>query len=111
MRENSHTLFYCVEALSENHTNGDEDTKKEKVERREFKYITERVTGLILGVFLKGDKAGERGDKCAYTADINAEKQLAVIFSKLREEYCRGDIADDLTGKGAEKKRILFKEG
>ena len=79
-------------------TEQQEYTEEGEVKRREFENIAPRLAGIGVGVCAEGDKACKRRDKRARTADIYAEKQLAVVIGKLREQYRRGDVAYDLTG-------------
>ena len=57
---------------------------------------------VLLCVFLKGNKTCKRGDKRSRATDIDAKEQLSVIFGKLGQKDCRGDVAYNLAGKGRE---------
>ena len=68
------------------------------------------MSRVLLRIFLKGDKACERGDQRADAADINTEKKLPVIISKLRKKYRRGDVAYDLAGNSGKYEGVKIKK-
>lgn len=69
------------------------------------------MTGLILGVRLKGDEAGERGDKSTYATDIYTEQKLTVVGRELRQQYRRGNVANNLAGKRGKYESVFLKKG
>lgn len=88
-----------------------EDNKKSKIVGGEKQYVVPALPGVILGIFLEGNKACERGDKSAHASDIYAKEQFLIIVRKGGKENCRGHVADKLTGKCAENESALVKEG
>lgn len=97
-------------SLPQDRTESNKHAEEQNVERGELDDIRKGVSGLILRVRLKGDKAGKRCDKRTDAADVYSEEKLAVIGGKLREKYRRGHVADDLTGKSAEEERVSLKK-
>ena len=85
-----------------------ENKEKSEVEQRELLDVIYRFFGVVLCIFSEGYKTCERGYKRADAADIYTDQERTVIFGKLREKDCRGHIAYDLTGEGAEYQRALF---
>ena len=54
---------------------------------------------VVFNVFSEGDKARQRRNQRAATADIHAEQQGYVIVRELRKQNCRRYIAYNLTGE------------
>ena len=42
-----------------------------------------RFSFVMLTVLPEGDQAGKGGDQCAYTADVDTQKQVLVVICKL----------------------------
>ena len=60
--------------------------------------------------FSEGDQTCKRGYESSDTSDVDTDEKIPVIISKLREKYCRGDVADKLAGYGrGEKSTFLHK--
>ena len=68
------------------------------------------MTGILLVVLFEGYKTCQRGDKRTRAADVYSEQKLAVIFRKLWKQNGRGDVTDELAGKGWEDQRIYFQK-
>ena len=68
------------------------------------------MTGSLLVIFLKGNKACKRCYESTRTADIYTEQELSVVFRKLREQYCRGNVAYKLAGKRGKYESIHIKK-
>ena len=64
----------------------------------------------MLCIFAESNQARQRSNQRTCTADINTEEQFFVVFRKLRKQNGTGYVTDDLTGKRAYEKRILFKQ-
>ena len=64
----------------------------------------------MLCIFAESDQTCQGSDQRTCTADIDAEKQFSVIVRKLRKQNGAGYVTDDLTGKRAYEKRILFEK-
>lgn len=71
--------------------------KKRKIEQGKFFNIGACFSGIMLDIFPEGDQACQRGDQRSDPTDINAHEQFRIVPGKLRQQYCRRDIADDLT--------------
>lgn len=96
--------------ISNQRANAHKNTEEQEVKHSELDDVSKSVAGLILGILLKGDKAGERGDKSAYATDVYTKQKIAVIKSKLREKYRRWNVTDDLTGERREYECVHLKE-
>ena len=84
--------------------------EESEVKERKLYDIAERVIWVLPCVFLKCYKACKRGNESTRAADVYTEQELFIIIRKLREQYCRGDVADKLAGEGGEYERILLKK-
>ena len=92
------------------HAKRDKNYKEQHIECCKFKHILECISGLVLGIRFKRYKAGKGCDECTHAADINAEKQLAVVLGELRQQDRRGNVTDHLTGQCAENQGAFFKQ-
>ena len=88
---------------------GQYDQERE-VKCAEFENIRQRVLGVLLCVFFKGNKAGERCDQSARTTDIYTEQQLTIVVGELGEQYSRWNVGDYLTAHSREHQRIDVKQ-
>ena len=57
--------------------------EKNNVEGCENKKISAALSGVMLGIFAKGNKAGKRGDNSAAATDVYTKQKLSVIVGKL----------------------------
>ena len=58
-------------------------------------------------VFLEGDKACEGGDERSRAADVYTDKEVCIVFGKLRKKNCRGNVAYKLTGNDTCNKNVF----
>ena len=70
--------------ISKQRANAHKHTEEQEVEHSKLDDVSKSVAGLILGILLKGDKAGERGDKSTYATNIYTEQKFFVVACKLR---------------------------
>ena len=96
--------------LDKKKTERGQEDKKDHVDGGEQAKIRARLPGVFLRVGAEGDEAREGGDEGACAADIHPEQKRAVIVGKAGEKNGARHVADDLTGKNAEKKRALLEQ-
>ena len=96
--------------LNEEITKEKKYAQKGEIKRRKLQNIASRLAWIGTRVRTKCNKTGKRGNESSRASDIYAEKQLAVIIGKLREQYCRGDVAYNLAGDGADQKGAAFQK-
>ncbi len=84
--------------------------QKSEIESGKPKQIRAGSSGVMCGVFAKGDQAGKRCDQGARAADVYAQKECGIVGRKLGEENGRGDVADDLTGERTDQESVLFQQ-
>jgi len=51
------------------------------------------------GIELQRDQAGQRGNGCSQTANIDTKKQLIPVIGETGKQHGGGNIADHLAGK------------
>ena len=90
-------------------TEDEQTDKKREIDDRKQLYIFARVSGISFLELAEGNKACKRGDECTRTADVNAHKKLTVVIGELRKQDSCRDVADELTRKRADEKRIFLK--
>ena len=84
----------------------EEEGEEGEIVQGEAADVVTAAAGVVLYVFPEGDEAGQGGDQGAYTADVDTDEQIGIVTGELRQEDGRGDIADALTGQGAEQEGV-----
>jgi len=87
-----------------------EQKEKAEVESGKFADIPSGLAGIVADVFPECDQAGKGCNEGSHTADVDTEEKIRVILCKLGEKNGGRNIADELAGQDADKKRALVKQ-
>ena len=84
-----------------------EDDQEAKVEQGELLDVAACLAGVMLGVLVEGDQAGQGSDQAAYAADVHAHQQIRIVAGELRQQNGGRHIADKLAGEDGEQQGTL----
>ena len=87
-----------------------EHGKEAEIERRKQADVFCRFAGVVLCIFTEGDQTRKGCNQRAYTADVNTDEKIDIVFRELRQKNGTRHVADDLARHHTEQQGAFFEQ-